>query len=62
MAQPAAVTHTDMPSPLKSKGWGFNNARFKGEGDQIYIGLGREGGAALKIFNNGIDSFNVLRK
>ncbi|ELY4221697.1 hypothetical protein SMY71_003439 [Cronobacter sakazakii] len=40
----AAATHPDMPSPLKSKGWSFTNARFKGEGDQINIGLGREGG------------------
>lgn len=58
----AAVTHPDMPSPVKSKCWGLKNARFKGEDDQINIGLGREGGAALKIFNDGIDSFNVLRQ
>ncbi|EKY3230868.1 hypothetical protein SMY33_002181 [Cronobacter malonaticus] len=58
----AAATHPDMPSPLKSKGWFFTNAPFKGEGDQINISLGREGGAALKIFYDGIDSFNVLRQ
>lgn len=40
-----------MPSPLKSKGWGLKNARFKGEDDQVNIGLGRKGGVALKIFN-----------
>ncbi|ELY7499398.1 hypothetical protein SOJ77_003793 [Cronobacter sakazakii] len=58
----AAATHPDMPRPLKSKGWVFTNAPFKGEGDQINIGPGREGGAALKIFNDGIDSFNMLRQ
>ncbi|MDQ9186175.1 hypothetical protein [Cronobacter sakazakii] len=58
----AAATHPDMPRPLKSKGGGFTNTPFKGEGDQINIGLGRDGGAALKIFNDGIDSFNMLRQ
>jgi len=38
----AAVTHHDMPSPVKSKGWGLKIARFKGKNDQINIGLGRE--------------------
>jgi len=38
----AAVTHHDMPGPVKSKGWGLKIARFKGKNDQINIGLGRE--------------------
>lgn len=58
----AAVTHPDMPTQVKSEAWRLKNARFKGEDDLIKIGLGREGDAAFKIFNDGIDSFNVLRK
>ncbi|MDF7760354.1 hypothetical protein PU683_12540 [Kosakonia cowanii] len=58
----AAVTHPDMSSLIKSKRWRLNIVGFKGEDDQINIGPGREEGAALKIFNDGIDSFNVLRQ
>ncbi|EEA5913763.1 type IV secretion protein Rhs, partial [Salmonella enterica subsp. enterica serovar Tafo] len=55
------VMYPDMPSPTKTKGWGYNYARFKGEGEQINIGLGKEGGNALKVFNDGIDSYEVVR-
>ena len=46
------AAHSEMP--MVSKGWKSNNAFFKGEGDQINIGLGN--GTALDIFNSGIQS------
>lgn len=42
-----------------SKGWMADSAYFKGEGDQINIGLGD--GQALNIFNDYLDSYDVLR-
>ncbi|WHY84549.1 hypothetical protein QNH39_18040 [Neobacillus novalis] len=42
------------------KGWTSNHAYFKGEGDQINIGLGR--GAALDIFNKNIIDCNMVGK
>jgi len=44
--------------PLVSKGWTATSAFFKGEGDQINIGLGR--GTALDIFNEGLIAFERL--
>lgn len=38
--------------PIVQKGWTPSNAFFKGEGNQINIGLGK--GSALDIFNNNI--------
>ncbi|MBN7124097.1 hypothetical protein BSU01_20615, partial [Erwinia billingiae] len=58
----AADTYPNMPNPAKTKGWGATYARFKGEGEQINIALGREGGDALNLFNNGISYFEVLTK
>lgn len=55
------VMYPDMPGPTKTKGWGYNYARFKGEGEQINIGPGKERGNALKVFNDGIDSYEVVR-
>ncbi len=46
--------------PLVSKGWTATSAFFKGEGDQINIGLGR--GSALDIFNNAIMDFMEVPK
>ncbi len=45
--------------PFVQKGWTNTNAFFKAEGDVINIGLGH--GNALDIFNNNIDSFNVIK-
>jgi RHS repeat-associated protein len=45
--------------PTVSKGWTANNAYFKGEGDQINIGLGK--GKALDLFNDNIESFSPIR-
>jgi hypothetical protein len=44
--------------PTVQKGWTQNNAFFKGEGNQINIGLGQ--GAALDVFNNNIVNFKVV--
>nr|WP_319396639.1 hypothetical protein [uncultured Desulfobacter sp.] len=46
--------------PTVSKGWNTNNAFFKGEGNQVNIGLGE--GKALEIFNNNIQDYTVIRK
>lgn len=46
------AAHSEMP--MVSKGWKSNNAFFKGEGNQINIGLGN--GKALDIFNSGIQT------
>ncbi|MFY0602136.1 MAG: hypothetical protein JXR03_20845, partial [Cyclobacteriaceae bacterium] len=46
-------------SELK-QGWTKNNAYFKGEGQQINIGLGK--GKALDTFNDNIKGFKVLRE
>jgi hypothetical protein len=51
-----AQTFPDMPTV--SKGWNATSAQFKGEGNQINIGLGR--GTALDIFNDGLVSFQEL--
>lgn len=45
--------------PVVGKGWTAQNAFFKGEGQQVNIGLGR--GTALDTFNNNITGFSVLR-
>lgn len=46
--------------PMVGKGWTKNNAFFKGEGDQINVGLGR--GTALDIFNAHVESFVKVPK
>ena len=51
------VAYPDMPAV--SKGWTSQNAFFKGEGDQINIGLGK--GTALDTFNKGIQGFERIR-
>lgn len=48
--------YPDMP-PV-SKGWMRSSAFFKGEGDQINIGLGS--GFALDVFNDGITNFEEI--
>jgi RHS repeat-associated protein len=45
--------------PIGGKGWNKEHARFKQEGDQINIALGK--GDALDIFNDNIESFNAVR-
>jgi len=52
-----AAAYPNMPSV--SSGWPAQNAFFKGEGQQINIGLGR--GTALETFNNNITGVRVLR-
>lgn len=52
-----AAAHPDMP--LVSKGWKDTSAYFKGEGEQINIGLGD--GPALDTFNKGIQDFRRVR-
>lgn len=47
--------------PLVKKRWGRSRAQFKPEGDQINIGLGREGGKALEIFNDSIRGFETVK-
>jgi len=44
--------------PTVSKGWTSSNAYFKGEGDQINIGLGK--GNALDTFNGNIVEYNIV--
>jgi hypothetical protein len=44
--------------PIVSKGWAKYFAFFKGEGDQINIGLGK--GPALDIFNDAITAFEEI--
>ncbi|TLF92253.1 RHS repeat-associated core domain-containing protein, partial [Nocardia cyriacigeorgica] len=50
--------YPDMPEVFK--GWADVAAHFKGEGDNINIGLGR--GAALEIFNNSIVRFSEVAR
>lgn len=45
--------------PIGGKGWNREHARFKGEGTQINIALGK--GDALDIFNDNITDYNVIR-
>ncbi|MFD4582812.1 hypothetical protein ACFWOY_32115 [Streptomyces sp. NPDC058423] len=40
--------------------WNRKHAYFKQEGDQINIGLGR--GKALKLFNENITAWEVVRR
>jgi hypothetical protein len=55
----SALTAQAFPdTPLVSKGWTATSAFFKGEGNQINIGLGR--GAALDIFNQGLIDWERL--
>jgi hypothetical protein len=49
--------YPDMPEG--GKGWAANHARFKGEGDQINIALGR--GPGLEIFNRNIISYREIK-
>ncbi|MFM2353878.1 MAG: hypothetical protein RLZZ608_1284 [Actinomycetota bacterium] len=49
----AALQYPDMP--VASSGWGQTSALFKGEGDNVNIGLGA--GRALEIFNDAILSW-----
>jgi hypothetical protein len=49
-----------MPGVDRSKGWAASSAHFKGEGDQINIGLGC--GSALGIFNDSITSFERIAR
>jgi hypothetical protein len=44
---------------LVAKGWNRTSAFFKGEGEQINIGLGR--GTALDIFNDAIQDWEKVR-
>jgi RHS repeat-associated protein len=53
----AVETYPDMP--VVSKGWNDFNAFFKGEGEQINIGLGR--GAGLDTFNSLIEGLTRIR-
>ncbi|OYO76095.1 hypothetical protein CG709_16320, partial [Lachnotalea glycerini] len=53
------ITNSTYPNmPYVDKGWTINNAQFKGEGDQINIGLGK--GKGLEIFNSNIIDFNKV--
>jgi len=52
-----ATTYPNMP--VGGKGWGATNARFKGEGQQINIGLGT--GKALDMFNDNIVGIKRVR-
>lgn len=55
----SAITQAKYPDmPPVSKGWTKTNAFFKGEGDQINVGLGR--GKALGVFNSRIAGFSRL--
>jgi hypothetical protein len=57
----SAMTSGMFPDiPLVSKGWTATSAFFKGEGNQINIGLGR--GPALDIFNNAITDWEQVPK
>jgi RHS repeat-associated protein len=53
----ARSAYPDMPGV--SKGWTSENAFFKGEGDQVNIGLGK--GKALDTFHSNIKSFDKVR-
>jgi len=58
-ASPATEgAYPDMPGV--SRGWTRTSAFFKGEGNQINIGLGR--GKALSIFNDGIIGFAEVER
>lgn len=48
--------YPDMPNV--EKGWTTNSAQFKGEGNQINIGLGK--GKGLEIFNSNIIDFQKV--
>jgi hypothetical protein len=54
----ATQAYPDMPTV--SSGWMNNNAFFKGEGQQVNIGLGK--GKALTRFNESIESVEALPK
>jgi RHS repeat-associated protein len=55
----SALAQAEYPDmPLVQRGWGQDSAFFKGEGDQINIGLGR--GTALDTFNSKIVGFDVV--
>lgn len=55
----SALTATRYPDmPEVAKGWSASSAYFKGEGQQINIGLGR--GPALDAFNKGMFKTQVL--
>jgi RHS repeat-associated protein len=49
------AAYPDM-APVKGVRWMRTHAQFKEEGDQINIGLGRDGGRAMQIFNQNITS------
>jgi RHS repeat-associated protein len=57
------VTSAEYPDmPTISKGWGQNNAFFKGEGEgHVNVGLGKPGGKALKVFNDNIADFEKVK-
>ncbi|MEV0452479.1 ricin-type beta-trefoil lectin domain protein [Streptomyces sp. NPDC050600] len=50
----------DMPAITSVKKWNRNYAQFKQEGDQINVGLGR--GKALKLFNENVTGWEVIRR
>lgn len=52
------AAYPDMPEA--KRGWGSKNARFKAEGNQTTIALGR--GRALDIFNKNIVSFKEVSR
>lgn len=53
--------YPNMPNISTVKGWRMNHAYFKGEGaNHINIGLG--GGKALKLFNDNITAWEVVRR
>jgi hypothetical protein len=55
----SAITGAAYPDmPAVSSGWTSTSAFFKGEGNQINIGLGR--GNGLDIFNDSIIDFNEV--